>query len=208
MKITSVKFKKSIVDINQYHNNDSIFPEYAFFGRSNVGKSSLINYIVNKNVANVSSYLGSTRYINFFLINNKWYLIDLPGYGYSSRRKIDVDNIKKLVDNYIFFRKKIVSLFLLIDSRLFIQKNDFDLIKKLNNKKINFCVVFTKIDKTSSLTVDKNIFCYINEIKKNKLSIPIWFKVSVKKKYGRKNIIRYMEEQLLVYKQKLIIPSS
>ncbi|WP_185850325.1 ribosome biogenesis GTP-binding protein YihA/YsxC [Blattabacterium cuenoti] len=208
MKITSVKFKRSIVDINQYHNNDSIFPEYAFFGRSNVGKSSLINYIVNKNVANVSSYLGSTRYINFFLINNKWYLIDLPGYGYSSRRKIDVDNIKKLVDNYIFFRKKTISLFLLIDSRLFIQKNDFDLIKKLNNKKINFCVVFTKIDKISSLTVDKNIFCYINEIKKNKLSIPIWFKVSVKKKYGRKNIIRYMEEQLLVYKQKLIIPSS
>lgn len=197
------------MDINQYNNDKiDIFPEYAFIGRSNVGKSSLINYIANKNIANVSSYLGSTRYINFFLINKKWYLIDLPGYGYSSRRKIDIDNIKKLVNNYISFRKKIISLFLLIDSRHFIQKNDFYLIKKLNNRKINFCIVFTKIDKENSLTVDKNIFRYINEIKKNKLSIPTWFKVSVKKKHGRKNIIRYMEKELFLYKQKLIIPSS
>ncbi|WP_185864415.1 ribosome biogenesis GTP-binding protein YihA/YsxC [Blattabacterium cuenoti] len=206
MKIFSVKFKKSVVDINQYSNHRYIFPEYAFAGRSNVGKSSLINYIVNKKIANVSSHLGSTRYINYFLINRKWYLIDLPGYGYSLRKKND---IQKLVNNYLFVKNnKIISLFLLIDSRMFIQESDFNLIKKLNDNKINFCIVFTKIDKMSNLTIDKNICRYINVIKNNKLSIPTWFKVSVKKKYGRKNIIRYMEEQLSIYKQKLIIPNS
>ncbi|AGW85863.1 putative GTP-binding protein EngB [Blattabacterium sp. (Nauphoeta cinerea)] len=211
MKIFSVKFKGSLKNINQLliHN----FPEYAFVGRSNVGKSSLINCITKKKIAKVSSYPGRTQCINYFLINHKWYLIDLPGYGFFSV-KTDKQKTQKLITDYIFYQKNIVFLFLLIDCRLFIQKIDLNFIQKLNNTKIRFCIVFTKTDKLKNHRfIDENISSYIKEIKKNGCFIPTWFKVSVKNEYGINDIIQHIKKlndfyQSYTYKRKLIIPNS
>ncbi|WP_185872171.1 ribosome biogenesis GTP-binding protein YihA/YsxC [Blattabacterium cuenoti] len=192
MKIFSVKFKGSSKELNKINNFN--FPEYAFVGRSNVGKSSLINYIVGrKKIAKVSSYPGRTQYINHFLINNQWYFIDLPGYGFFSKKRIKKET-QKLILDYIFYTKNLFCLFLLIDSRFFIQKIDLDFIKKLNNLKKNFCIIFTKIDKLNRKFIEKNISFCIEKIKNNGFIIPIWFKVSVKKRYGRKNIIQYIQK--------------
>ncbi|AWU45742.1 GTP-binding protein [Blattabacterium punctulatus] len=213
MKIFSVKFKKSIENSNQFFY--STFPEYAFYGRSNVGKSSLINFIVNsKKEAKVSSYPGRTKFINFFLINHKWYLIDLPGYGYSFQKNRIIEK-KKLIKDYIFYRTNLVYLFLLIDCRIIIQKLDLDFIKKLKTYKIHFCIVFTKTDKINSKILDRNINYCKEKIEKNFFSMPKYFKVSVKKKYGRKKLIQiiknlneYFEFKKKPYREKLIIPNS
>ncbi|AWU43547.1 GTP-binding protein [Blattabacterium sp. (Cryptocercus kyebangensis)] len=211
MKIFSVKFKKSIEKSSQFF--CSTFPEYAFLGRSNVGKSSLINFIINsKKEAKVSSYPGSTKFINFFLINHKWYLIDLPGYGYSLQKNRKIEK-KKLIIDYVFYRKNLVCLFLLIDCRIIIQKIDLDFIQKLKNYKIHFCIVFTKTDKINTRILDKNINFCKGKIEKNFFSIPKYFKVSVKKRYGREKIIQYIQSfnesfEKKTYREKLIIPNS
>ncbi|ACY40115.1 GTP-binding protein [Blattabacterium sp. (Blattella germanica) str. Bge] len=208
MKIFSVKFKGSSKTINVFIHN---FPEYAFVGRSNVGKSSLINWITGrKKIAKVSSYPGRTQYINHFLINNQWYLIDLPGYGFFAEKKIK-EKAQKLISDYIFHRKNLVGLFLLIDSRFLIQQIDLDFIQKLNNKKMDFCIVFTKTDKLNYKLIEKNISFCIEKIENNGFTMPVWFKVSAKKKDGRNNIIQYIKKLNDFYKsckQKLIIPNS
>ncbi|AER40814.1 ribosome biogenesis GTP-binding protein YsxC [Blattabacterium sp. (Mastotermes darwiniensis) str. MADAR] len=204
MKIFSVKFKGSFVKLHQFffHN----LPEYAFSGRSNVGKSSLINFIANcKKIAKVSSHPGSTKLINFFLINHEWYLTDLPGYGYSKRKKKEK---RKLILDYVSYRKNLILLFLLMDCRTVLQKIDLDFIKKLNNLKIRFCIVFTKTDKLSSRILDKKIDLCKEEIEKTSFSMPKYFKVSVKKGYGRKEIIQHIQNFNKSYKEKLIIPNS
>ncbi|WP_185863194.1 ribosome biogenesis GTP-binding protein YihA/YsxC [Blattabacterium cuenoti] len=213
MKIFSVKFERSLKNINQSFIHS--FPEYAFVGRSNVGKSSLINCITKKKIAKVSSYPGRTQCINYFLINHKWYLIDLPGYGFFSVKK-EKQKTQKLITDYIFYQKNIVFLFLLIDCRLFIQKIDLNFIQKLNNTKIRFCIVFTKIDKLRNhrFIKDENICYYIKEIKKKSVSfLPIWFKVSVKNEDGINDIIQHIKKlndfyHPYTYKRKLIIPNS
>ncbi|WP_185868979.1 ribosome biogenesis GTP-binding protein YihA/YsxC [Blattabacterium cuenoti] len=211
MKIFSAKFKGSSKKINMF--TDDV-PEYAFAGRSNVGKSSLINCISDrKKIAKVSSFPGRTQYINHFLINNKWYLIDLPGYGFFSEKK-GKEKAQKLISDYIFYSKNLVCLFLLIDCRFFIQKIDWDFIQKLNNTKKNFCIVFTKTDKLNHKSIEQNISFCIQMFKNNGFTMPVWFKVSAKKRYGRKNIIQYVNKLNDFYvknkscKQKLIIPSS
>ncbi|WP_185859255.1 ribosome biogenesis GTP-binding protein YihA/YsxC [Blattabacterium cuenoti] len=209
MKIFSVKFKGSSKKINMFIDN---FPEYAFAGRSNVGKSSLINCIAGrKKIAKVSSYPGRTQYINHFLINDRWYLIDLPGYGFFSEKKVKKKTQKLIVD-YIFHRKNLVCLFLLIDCRFVIQKIDLDFMQKLNSKKTNFCIVFTKTDKLNHQFIEKNISFCIEKIKKNGLTMPSWFKVSAKRKDGINNIVKYIKKKLNDFhqscKQKLNIPNS
>ncbi|AFJ90971.1 ribosome biogenesis GTP-binding protein YihA/YsxC [Blattabacterium sp. (Blaberus giganteus)] len=211
MKITSVKFKVSLKNMNQLfvHN----FPEYAFIGRSNVGKSSLINSIAKKKIAKVSSSPGRTQCMNYFLINHKWYLVDLPGYGFFSVKR-DKKKTQKLIKNYIFHKKNITYLFLLIDSRFIIQKIDLYFIQKLNDIKTHFCIVFTKTDKLKNHRfVDQNISLCIKEIEKNGFYMPIWFKVSAKNKYGINNLIQYIKKlndsyQDQNHKKKLIIPNS
>ncbi|QIK16494.1 YihA family ribosome biogenesis GTP-binding protein [Blattabacterium sp. DPU] len=210
MKIFSVKFEGSYKNINQFSIHHS-FPEYAFVGRSNVGKSSLINSIVKKKIARVSSSPGRTQCINYFLINHQWYLVDLPGYGFFYIKK-NKKETQKLITDYIFHKKNIVFLFLLIDCRLIMQEIDLNFIQKLNNARIHFCIVFTKTDKLRNhKCIDENISSYINTIKKNDFTIPIWFKVSVKNKYGIDNIIQHIKKLndfYQSYKQKLIIPNS
>lgn len=209
MKIFSVKFKGSLYNINQLFT--SHLPEYAFVGRSNVGKSSLINGIAKKKIAKVSSYPGRTQCINYFLINHKWYLIDLPGYGFFSIKE-NKKKTQKLIKDFIFHKKNVVYLFLLIDCRFIIQEIDLNFIQKLNKMKIHFCIVFTKTDKLKNhRLIDENISFFINKIKKNGFSIPIWFKVSVKNKHGINHLILYIKKLndfYQSYKQKLIIPNS
>ncbi|WP_185873796.1 ribosome biogenesis GTP-binding protein YihA/YsxC [Blattabacterium cuenoti] len=195
MKIYSVKFKGSFEKLND---SSFIIPEYAFIGRSNVGKSSLINFILNCKIAKVSSKPGCTKLINTFLINNKWFFIDLPGYGFFSIKK-KKHSIKKLIINYIFYRKNLICLFLLIDSRIPIQKIDLYFIHKLKKFKINFCVIFTKIDKLNKKIFNKNISLYKTKIKKYP-----YFLISTKKKYGRKKIIQYIKNLNIIFQKKFL----
>ena len=125
-------------------------PEYAFIGRSNVGKSSLINMLTNrKGLAMTSSMPGKTLLINHFIINNEWYLVDLPGYGYAQRGKKGREEIRKIIDSYIMTRGQMTALFVLIDSRHEPQKIDLDFMEWLGENGIPFCIVFTKLDKQS-----------------------------------------------------------
>ncbi len=206
MRIISVKFKGSIYNFDQIYNNNIIYPEYAFAGRSNVGKSSLINWITNtKKLAKVSSIPGKTKYINFFLINNKWFLIDLPGYGYVLNNFLK-KKTNNLVKNYIFKRRNLLCLFLLIDSSIPIQKIDVEFIKMLHYKNIKFKVIFTKIDKLSYIKINKNIISFINYIQNKDINFPQWFKITIKKENGKKKIINNIQN--MNYKKKLIIPNS
>ncbi|WP_185866539.1 ribosome biogenesis GTP-binding protein YihA/YsxC [Blattabacterium cuenoti] len=197
MKIISVQFEGSKIQSNQLFLYN--FPEYAFIGRTNVGKSSLINWITNRRkLAKISSFPGRTQFINPFLINHQWYLIDLPGYGYSSICQKKKKKIQKLMMDYIFYRKNLVNLFLLIDSRIFLQKSDIHFIQKLKFFQIPFCIVFTKTDKIYPRILNKNIDFFKKEFEKIFFSMPKYFKVSIKNRSGREKIIQYINE---IYKK-------
>lgn len=199
MKITSVKFEGSKIQSKKLFLSN--FPEYAFIGRSNVGKSSLINWITNRRkLAKVSSTPGRTQFVNPFLINHEWYLIDLPGYGYSSICQKKKEKTQKLMMDYIFYRKNLVNLFLLIDSRIFLQKSDIHFIKKLKIFKIPFCIIFTKTDKINPRILNKNIDFCKKKIEKILFSMPKYFKVSIKNRNGRDKIIRYIQNINEIYK--------
>ncbi|WP_185872713.1 ribosome biogenesis GTP-binding protein YihA/YsxC [Blattabacterium cuenoti] len=204
MKNFFVKFEYSVTDLNQLIN--SIYPEYACIGRSNVGKSSFINFILgNIKIAKVSSFPGKTKYINFFFIDNKWKIVDLPGYGFSRLSKFHKQQNNNLINNYIFNRKNLVCLFVIIDSRLIVQKSDLNLINKLIMYKIYFCIVFTKIDKLNYKILDKHINICKNVI--NKFSNKIFF--FIKNKDGRKKIIQHIKNlNKKFYIEKLKIPNS
>ncbi|WP_185850943.1 ribosome biogenesis GTP-binding protein YihA/YsxC [Blattabacterium cuenoti] len=203
MKIYSVEFKGSKVNINQCL--FSSFPEYAFAGRSNVGKSSLINFLTNrKKIAIVSSLPGRTKYIHPFLINKKWYLIDLPGYGFTFHHT----RKKNLIIDYIYKRNNLLCLFLLIDCRFLLQEIDLYFIRKLQMYKIRFCIVFTKIDKLNKNILNKNINSCKKKIEEEFFLNIEYFQVSVTKKYGRKSILQYIKNILFSYKEKLRIPNS
>ncbi|WP_185849742.1 ribosome biogenesis GTP-binding protein YihA/YsxC [Blattabacterium cuenoti] len=200
MKIFSVKFEGSKIQSNQLFLYN--FPEYAFIGRSNVGKSSLINWITNRRkLAKVSSTPGRTQFVNPFLINHKWYLIDLPGYGYSSICKNKKEKTQKLMMDYIFYRKNIVNIFLLIDSRICMQKLDLHFIQKLKIFQIHFCIVFTKTDKIHPMILNKNIDFCKNQIERILFSMPKYFKVSIKNRNGRDKIIQYIQNLNEIYKK-------
>ncbi|WP_185882372.1 ribosome biogenesis GTP-binding protein YihA/YsxC [Blattabacterium cuenoti] len=189
MKNFFVKFEYSVTDSNQLIS--SIYPEYACIGRSNVGKSSFINFILgNIKIAKVSSFPGKTKYINFFLIDNKWKIVDLPGYGFSKLSKFHKQQNIQLMNNYIFHsRNNLVCVFVIIDSRLTIQTSDLNFIKKLIMYKIHFCIVFTKTDKLSFKLLNNHINIYQNVI--NKLVNKKF--VFIKNQDGRKKIIQHIQ---------------
>ena len=156
MKITDARFIKS-----SFSKDDlppAIYPEYAFIGRSNVGKSTLINMLVGRrNLAKTSSTPGKTRSINHFLINNKWYLVDLPGYGYAKVSKKDREQWQKMIFDYLRTRQSLMVLFVLVDARLEPQKNDLQFIKSLGKNQVPFIIVFTKADKVSNNQLIHNV---------------------------------------------------
>ncbi len=169
-------------------------PEYAFIGRSNVGKSSLINMLTNrKGLAMTSSMPGKTLLINHFIINNEWYLVDLPGYGYAQRGKKGREEIRKIIDSYIMTRGQMTALFVLIDSRHEPQKIDLDFMEWLGENGIPFCIVFTKLDKQSRTKWKENKEKYLGKLAEQWEEFPPIFETSSEDRIGRDEILGWIE---------------
>jgi GTP-binding protein len=170
-------------------------PEYAFIGRSNVGKSSLINMLTGrKNLARTSSSPGKTQTINYFLIDDAWYLVDLPGYGFAKAAQQQRRQWAQMIDAYIRNRHNLVCLFVLIDSRIPPQQKDQDFIDKLGEAQIPFCLVFTKTDKNSQRETARNIQAFIDRMKLHWEYLPPYFKTSAVSKSGREELLELIEE--------------
>ena len=169
-------------------------PEYAFIGRSNVGKSSLINMLTNKRqLAKTSSTPGKTITINHFIINDEWYLVDLPGYGFAQRSKKDREAWKVMLDNYIKGRKNLISMFVLVDSRIEPQKIDLEFISHLGELQMPFGIIFTKIDKINSTTLEKNLEVYKTKLAEEWEELPPIFITSSEKGIGKEDVLNYID---------------
>lgn len=170
-------------------------PEYAFIGRSNVGKSSLINMLTNnRKLAKTSSTPGKTLLINHFIINNEWYLVDLPGYGFAKRSKKEVTKLNQMIQGYILQREQLVNVFVLIDVRLEAQKIDLEFIQWLGESSIPFAIVFTKADKLTANKVNANVAAYKKELSETWEELPPMFVTSSEKKQGHDELLNYIEE--------------
>lgn len=170
-------------------------PEYAFIGRSNVGKSSLINMLTkNPKLAMTSATPGKTLLINHFLINKEWYLVDLPGYGYAQRGKKMMEKIQKLIEYYVLERKQMTCLFVLIDSRLEPQRIDLEFIEWLGENGIPFALIFTKADKQSVEKTKASVNRFLNTLKEQWEELPPHFISSSENKTGRQEILNYIEQ--------------
>ena len=192
MKITSAEFVISNTDVNKCPKTG--FPEYAFIGRSNVGKSSLINMLTgNKKLAMTSSTPGKTLLINHFLINKQWYLVDLPGYGYANRSKKSVADIQRVIGSYLENRMEMTCLFVLIDSRLEPQTIDMNFMNWLGENQVPFAIVFTKADKQSKSRTENNIRGYIEKLKEQWEELPPYFITSSLTGVGKDDVLSYIE---------------
>ena len=169
-------------------------PEYAFIGRSNVGKSSLINMLTGrKNLAKTSATPGKTLLINHFVINNEWYLVDLPGYGFAKRSKKEKQKLEQMINGYILQREQLVNVFLLIDIRLEAQKIDLEFIEWLGTSSVPFAIVFTKTDKLSASKAAQNVAAYKKVLSETWEELPPIFVTSSEKKQGRDEVLDYIE---------------
>ncbi len=193
MKIVSAEFVQSTVDIAKLPNKDK--PEFAFVGRSNVGKSSLINMLLErKQLAKTSQTPGKTRTINHYNINNEWFMVDLPGYGYAKVSKKDREVMMQFIKDYLKQSPHMENLFVLLDSRHKPQESDLKFMEWLGMNQIPFTMVFTKIDKLSSSQVSRNMAKYRDEMLKTWEFLPKVIKTSAVSKQGKKEILDYIEE--------------
>jgi GTP-binding protein len=193
MNIISANFVKS--SVNMAHLPPAQLPEFAFVGRSNVGKSSLINMLCQKkDLAKTSATPGKTRQINHFLINGAWYLVDLPGYGYAKVDKSQRALFGKMLSNYLGKRENLVNVFVLIDSRLEPQKIDLAFCYNLGADGIPFSLVFTKTDKLSQTQFQKNKIIFEKAFLENFEELPPIFETSAELKKGRTEILSYIEQ--------------
>ena len=192
MNISSAIYLQSVVDWRKCPTGR--FPEYAFIGRSNVGKSSLINMLTRHNgLAKTSSKPGKTQTINHFLINSNWYLVDLPGYGYASISKTMREKWTTMIDHYLALRPNLQLVFVLIDARLDPQKNDLEFINRLGENGIPFAIIFTKTDKVSKLKVSQNVEKFKEKMLETWEELPPFFLSSAEKGDGRDEILNYIE---------------
>ena len=193
MEIKQVKFVKSSADLAGCP--EGLFPEFVFTGRSNVGKSSLINMIVNRNeMARTSSNPGKTITINHYLIEDKWYLVDLPGYGYARRSKTLRSKWEDSMEDYIKNREQLQLVFILVDSRIDPQNKDLDFINSVADWGIPLAIIFTKTDKNKQSDTVKNINKFKTELLKSWEELPLMFETSSLKKRGREEILNFISE--------------
>ena len=192
MEIKSAEFTISSSRADMCPKSD--IPEYAFIGRSNVGKSSLINMLTKKpKLAMTSSTPGKTLLINHFLINKEWYLVDLPGYGFALRGKKMMEKIKNLIEYYVLEREQITCLFVLIDSRHEPQKIDLEFIEWLGENGVPFAIIFTKADKQTVGKTRQNVNNYLNKLKEQWEELPPHFISSSENGTGRQEILDYID---------------
>ena len=193
MEIKQAEFVISNTDVRKCPEGD--MPEFAFIGRSNVGKSSLINMLTkHKGLAKTSSTPGKTLLINHFLINKSWYLVDLPGYGYAQRSKTQREQLKKMIDNYVLNREQMYNLFLLIDSRHEPQEIDLEFMRFLGANGVPFSIVFTKADKLSKLRLTTNTETYKKKLLEEWEELPPIFITSSSAAEGRTELLDYIEQ--------------
>lgn len=192
MEINKAQFVISAPKVSMCPKDDKM--EFAFIGRSNVGKSSLINMLCNqKSLAKTSSTPGKTLLINHFLINDKWYIVDLPGYGFAKRSKKVQEQITKMIDGYILEREQLVNVFLLIDVRHDPQKIDIDFMTWLGENGVPFSIIFTKADKLTAGRARQNAQKYMNSLLDTWESLPPYFVTSSEKRQGRDDVLSYIE---------------
>lgn len=192
MEIKSASFVISNTDIRRCPQDG--LPEYAFIGRSNVGKSSLINMLTRKpKLAMTSATPGKTILINHFLINGKWYIVDLPGYGYASRGKDDRERLQRIIESYILGREQMTNLFLLIDCRHEPMAIDLKFIEWLGENGIPFSIVFTKADKLGTQRLKENVKAYLDKLSEQWEELPPYFVTSSEKGTGRDDILDYID---------------
>lgn len=191
MIIKSAIFKQSAARLQDCPK--SPYPEYAFIGRSNVGKSSLINMLCNNNkLAKTSATPGKTQLINFFLINNNWHLVDLPGYGFAKTSKTKRDTFEVIISDYCVKRENLATLFVLIDSRLPLQKIDLEFMQWCSSKEIPFSIIYTKSDKNSKAELSRNIKNIETELYRHWEELPNNFISSAEKKLGKEEILDFI----------------
>ena len=193
MNIKSATFEISNTDVRKCPPGNK--PEYAFIGRSNVGKSSLINMLTNKNgLAKTSSTPGKTLLINHFLINDAWYIVDLPGYGYAQRGKESREKLKHIIQSYILRRAQMTNLFVLVDSRHKPQKIDLEFMQWLGENEVPFSIVFTKMDKLGKEAGQRNVEAYKAQLLEQWEELPPLFITSSEDRRGRDELLNYIEE--------------
>ena len=192
MEIPSAEFKISNTRIDKCPQDG--LPEYAFIGRSNVGKSSLINMLTRKpKLAMTSSTPGKTLLINHFLINKQWYLVDLPGYGYAKRGKKQQEKIQQIIEDYVLDREALTCLFVLVDSRHEPQKIDLEFIEWLGENGVPFAIIFTKADKLNITQQRENIANYLHKLEEQWEELPPYFLTSAEKQTGRNEVLDYID---------------
>lgn len=192
MIIKTAEYVISNSDVRQCP--DGNLPEYAFIGRSNVGKSSLINMLTGrKGLAKTSSMPGKTLLINHFLINGSWYIVDLPGYGYAKRGKDMRDKLRRMIEGYVGQREQMTNLFVLIDSRHAPQKIDLEFMQWLGENGVPFSIVFTKMDKIGKVVGMKNVEAYKKILQQSWEELPPVFLTSSEDKRGREELLDYMD---------------
>lgn len=191
MKVKSAEFKISSPRVEMCP--DSNLPEYAFIGRSNVGKSSLINMLTGRSkLAMTSSTPGKTMLINHFIINDSWYLVDLPGYGFAMRGKREVENLNRMINGYVLRRDQLTCLFLLVDIRLEPQKKDLEFIQFLGENGVPFAIVFTKADKISKSQQTANVQAFTDVLSEQWEELPPYFITSASSRQGKDELLDYI----------------
>lgn len=192
MEIKSAEFVISNTDVKKCPEGNK--PEYAFIGRSNVGKSSLINMLTNKKgLAMTSQKPGKTQLINHFIINNEWYLVDLPGYGYAQQGKGGREKLRRIIEDYVMEREQLTNLFVLIDSRHEAQKIDLEFMEWLGENGVPFAIIFTKTDKISRSRLQENLKAYQEKLLEGWEELPPILLSSSEKKEGRDEILDYID---------------
>lgn len=193
MEIKSAEFVVSNTDVRKCP--DGFRPEYAFIGRSNVGKSSLINMLTGKKgLAKTSQLPGKTLLINHFLINNEWFLVDLPGYGFAQRGKEGREKLKRIIEEYVLFREQLTCLFVLLDCRHEPQKIDLEFMEWLGENGVPFAIIFTKIDKLSKGRLNENINAYRQRLLETWEELPPVLVSSSEAKSGKEEILDFIQQ--------------